>query len=432
MSDIRSLEHPTLKVPYETLNKRFRIVQKILERESSHVGAAADAANKAILEEEGVDEAVDALLAKVENATNKAEEATAAEIQAAVSIKHRLDHLKGGLAVPLANLPPTSAVAAQTSAAYALWQRKRVDRMLVEHFLRSGYYDCAVRLAKAAGVEELVNIDIFLVAKEVEEALAKGDTAKCLSWCHDNRSKMRKIKSTLEANIRLQEFVELVKAGQKREAVKHAQKYLAALAAPGGHIGGEGATVLRRAMALLVFQGDTRIPAYRELLSEDRWRTLVEQFRAENYRLHQLSAQSVFSVVLQAGLSALKTQRCSPAAASQHGQQRPPAAHQQEAAIGAGKAASSGDRNGECPVCQNALFQLAAPLPYAHCSQSRLICYISGRPLNEHNPPLMLPNGFVYGRDALTAMAAENDGQVICPRTRDIFSLAEADKVFVM
>ena len=41
MSDIRSLEHPTLKVPYENLNKRFRGAQKTFERESNHVSNAA-------------------------------------------------------------------------------------------------------------------------------------------------------------------------------------------------------------------------------------------------------------------------------------------------------------------------------------------------------------------------------------------------------
>ena len=37
MMDVKSLEHPTLKVPYEILNKRFRIAQKHLDREVNHV-----------------------------------------------------------------------------------------------------------------------------------------------------------------------------------------------------------------------------------------------------------------------------------------------------------------------------------------------------------------------------------------------------------
>jgi macrophage erythroblast attacher len=55
-----------------------------------------------------------------------------------------------------------------------------------------------------AGIEDLTNINLFLVAKEVEDSLMQKDISKCLSWCHDNKSKLRKMKSTLEYNVRLQ------------------------------------------------------------------------------------------------------------------------------------------------------------------------------------------------------------------------------------
>lgn len=98
---------------------------------------------------------------------------------------------------------------------------------------------------------------------------------------------------------------------------------------------------------------------------------MIEQFRHENYRLFQLASQSVFTVALQAGLSALKTPQC--------------------------YSANKEGRNPNCPVCNKALNELAAPLPFAHCSQSRLVCSISGKPLNEYNQPMMMPNGYVYG-----------------------------------
>lgn len=97
----------------------------------------------------------------------------------------------------------------------------------------------------------------------------------------------------------------------------------------------------------------------------------MEQFRQENYRLFQLASQSVFTVALQAGLSALKTPQC--------------------------YAERRAGRHPGCPVCQASWNELAAPLPFAHCSQSRLFCHISGLPLNEHNQPMVLPNGYVYG-----------------------------------
>ena len=140
--------------------------------------------------------------------------------------------------------------------------------------------------------------------------------------------------------------------------------------------------------------------------SESRWQSLIEQFRAENYRLFQLSEQSVFSVALQAGLSGLKTSQC---------YNRP-----------------LSDRNPECPVCQMPLHELATNLPFAHCSQSRLICSMSGKPLNENNQPMMLPNGYVYGDEALRKMSLENAGQIVCPRTKEIYSYNDIEKVYVM
>lgn len=55
------------------------------------------------------------------------------------------------------------------------------------------------------------------------------------------------------------------------------------------------------------------------------------------------------------------------------------------------------NKNPICPVCQPYLNDLAETLPFAHCSQSRLYCNISGLPMNENNQPMMLPNGHIYG-----------------------------------
>lgn len=53
--------------------------------------------------------------------------------------------------------------------------------------------------------------------------------------------------------------------------------------------------------------------------------------------------------------------------------------------------------NGQCPVCSKPFNKLSNPLPFSHCAQSYLICSLSGQPMNEHNPPMALPNGYIYG-----------------------------------
>ncbi|CAF4921059.1 unnamed protein product [Pieris macdunnoughi] len=84
-----------------------------------------------------------------------------------------------------------------------------------------------------------------------------------------------------------------------------------------------------------------------------------------------------------------------------------------------------------CPACQPPLNSLASTLPHAHCSHSRLVCRISNKPLNEHNHPMVLPNGQVYGEKALKEMMKEQ-GSIICPKTKEVFCMKRVEKVYVM
>lgn len=65
-----------------------------------------------------------------------------------------------------------------------------------------------------------------MVSKEVEQSLANHETAKCLAWCHDNRSKLRKLRSTMEFNLRIQEFIELVRQDKRLDAVRLVYSYI--------------------------------------------------------------------------------------------------------------------------------------------------------------------------------------------------------------
>ncbi|RWS17478.1 macrophage erythroblast attacher-like protein [Dinothrombium tinctorium] len=396
MSDVKCLEHQTLKVPYEILNKKFRGAQKCIDREVSYVQNAVADLEKTVLGNDvqnpptvgTITELLSGVVEKLAALKRKAKESFTDEIEAAGCCKRRLDHLK-------------EYCVKTNETAVNHWTKKRLDRMLVEHFLLCGYYDTAIKLALHSNVENLTNIDLFLVSRQVEESLSRKETACCLNWCHDNKSKLRKMKSSLEFNIRQQEFIELLRNNQRLEAVRHARKYFSNL----DDKSEEQQKDLQHVMGLLAFQPDTEIEPYKSLFDESRWKSLINQFRQENFKLFQLSSISVFSVTLQSGLSALKTPQCYK---------------------------KDGERNPDCPVCSDLLNQLAKPLPCSHCSQSRLVCSISGQPLNEHNQPLVLPNGNVYGENALKQMALKNNGKIICPRTKQVFDMKEVEKVFVM
>lgn len=61
-------------------------------------------------------------------------------------------------------------------------------------------------------------------------------------------------------------------------------------------------------------------------------------------------------------------------------------------------------------MCSRSLNKLAQPLPMAHCANSRLVCKISGDVMNENNPPMMLPNGYVYGYNVRAGPAGRAGG----------------------
>lgn len=264
----------------------------------------------------------------------KAEESISEELSAGFVCKRRLEHLKQNVN------PPVDATTLELQAAATnQWKKIRLDRMIVEHFLRLGYYDTAERLAERSGIRDLTNLDIFQVTREVERDLVNRCTVKCIAWCNDNKSKLKKINSTIEFQLRVQEFVELIRDDKRLLAVRHAQKYFPAFE----H---EQLKEIRQCMALLAFPVSTEIEPYKTLFDPQRWHDLVLHFRLENYRLFQLPAQSVLSVAVQAGISALKTPQCY----------------------------SHTSKNMNCPVCQENVNEIAENLPFSHCAQSRLIC----------------------------------------------------------
>nr|XP_054766274.1 E3 ubiquitin-protein transferase MAEA-like [Lytechinus pictus] len=310
---------------------------------------------------------LDSVVDKLTVLKRKAAEAIALEEESAQACKKRLAHLKEHDTT--------------TGSTLSQWKKKRIDRMLVEYFLRAGYYETAVKLARHSQIEDLTNIDLFLVSKEVEESLIRRETAPCLQWCHNNKTKLRRIKSTLEVNLRTQEFIELIRCDFRVEAVRHARKYF-------GSLDGEQ---IKKIMVLLAFPSNPNISEYKELFDDLRWQKLVGQFREENYKLFQFNTTPVLTLTLEAGLAAMKTPQCY----TDHA------------------------KNADCPVCSKNLNELAKSLPFAHCAQSRLVCSMSGQVMNEHNPPMMLPNGYVYG-------------EKICPKTKKVYSMDELEKVFIM
>jgi macrophage erythroblast attacher len=388
------------------------------------VRAPFEALKRATRERKYVVDEVDALAARLRAAAAAPPPAAAAlallvdAASALKGLKRKLDAAAvaeradgARLAARLAHL---AALGAPPRGGHVEWSRRRLDRLLVDHMLRGGRLGAAAALARAAGVEALVDSHVFAGAAEVLAALACRDAGPALDWCAAHAARLRKARSPLEFRLRAQQFAELLRAGDAAGALAHARAHLA----PWAGAPAVPAAELYRVAALLAFGPGTAVERYAALYDADaRWGELAELFRAELLRLHALPRASPLEAHLQAGLCALKAP--DGAGAGGGGGVAPVAA------------ARAGPRARADPLQLPTFQRLAAGLPSAKRTLSRLVCALSGEVMSEHNPPMVLPGGDVYSEAALRALAAANGGELRCPRTGAAVPWATVRRAFV-
>lgn len=75
---------------------------------------------------------------------------------------------------------------------YDEWSRTRLDRLMVDHMLRSGYSESAKQLAQEKGIEDLVDINVFVQCLRIADSLRRGETKEALQWCGENKAGLKK------------------------------------------------------------------------------------------------------------------------------------------------------------------------------------------------------------------------------------------------
>ncbi|KAI7864138.1 CTLH/CRA C-terminal to lish motif domain-containing protein [Spinellus fusiger] len=387
---IIELELPFLKVPYEQLRKSFRNAYRYIEKELQALTGVIDGcienASDGKLLPELAQLVLEDLIAQVSELTDKLQTIRKEEEEFIRRIQLRLD-----------NLTMLSGIHSAKAPEFQTWSNTRLNRVLVDYLLRSGLTETAKRMASDNGIEAMVDTELFSHSEKIERSLKQRSCKECLLWCVENKSGLKKIKSTLEFNLRMQEFIELARASQGMEALLYARKYLVPWRAT------ENKRVMQ-AMGLLPFRPTTQCQPYKDMYDISRWDQLVIQFKRENFALYSLTTHPLLFITLQVGLSALKSPQC----------------YQHE------------NRNVNCPVCDTeTLGQLAEKLPLSHHLNSTIVCRMSGKIMNEDNPPMLLPNGRVYSLEALQDMGQKNHGSITCPRTGLVYQMKDLKKVFV-
>ncbi|KAJ6123603.1 hypothetical protein N7471_010920 [Penicillium samsonianum] len=362
------LDQPLLRLPHELARRNFKTVQRAVEREKEYViPALKETAAASLSNTQTPDQtlaALDAMISRMQGLKRKMESLQEEEKKIHNQSRKRIQHLE-----TLHKIPSLADVK------YDQWSR---------------------------GVEDLVDLDVFTQCQRVVDSLRRGETKEALQWCGENKAALKKSQHNLEFELRLQQYIEMVRTqdkSKKVEAIIHAKKYLIP-----NHQSQN--SEIMRAAGLLVFTQDTRAEPYKSLFALERWRFLAKLFIETHHELLSLPSQPLLHIALSAGLSALKTPLC-------------------HSAYTSSSSNSQSTSTSVCPICSTELNELARKMPYAHHSKS----YVE-------SDPIVLPNGRVYGKQRLVEisrkMGSVESGNVKDPTTGEVFHEGEMKKVYIM
>lgn len=166
-------------MPQELSRRTFKTAQREIEH-----------ANKTVLEtlakvgsgNTAATATLDSLIARMTNLKRKLESLHTLEESIQRQSKARLQHLQ-----ELYEIPSLADVK------YDEWSRTRLNRLLVDYLLRSGYGKSAQELAVEKGIADLVDLDAFAAVQRVEKSLQEHRTQECLAWCTENKKELKKV-----------------------------------------------------------------------------------------------------------------------------------------------------------------------------------------------------------------------------------------------
>lgn len=248
-------DQPLLRLPHELARRNFKTVQKHVERENKDILSALKSTANASLAGRDADQALnnlDNMINRMQGLKRKMVMLHNDEKILHQHSRRRIQHLQDLFEIP-----------SLADVKYDEWSRVRLNRLLVDYLLRCGYGESARALARDKGIEELVDLEVFVQCSRIEECLKRRSIQECLTWCVEHRPMMKKLDNRLEFELRLQQYIELRRDGQLVQARQHARKYLIYQA-------DQYPQEVNKAAGLLAFPPETPVPEYKVRSSPPR------------------------------------------------------------------------------------------------------------------------------------------------------------------
>ncbi|KAL5105409.1 E3 ubiquitin-protein transferase MAEA [Taenia crassiceps] len=387
-SEIELTEYMGMKAVYELLNKKYRVNHRELEKHSANLNRIIDKFNDVNTSEDAAE-----FIGRVITAVRGSKR------------KRRIDSLK-----EVSNLEG-KASSKSHSLENALLATDQVESVITENGNKSSNQPkinvspqvqseqriFASRCNRLLA-EHLFAADIFEEALSIQEALSKGDSEPAHKWYQEAKFRLKHAECTFDFDLRVFEFYLLVKANKRMEAVQHSRKYLSNFRQDDDY----KTRRLGQAMLLLIMRTPEEVDA-KAAQNELNEAWIIKRFHLALMNFYSFTLPTPFSLAVRAGITAIKTHFCY----------------------------NSKSRHPDCVVCHPLINRFAQNLLFGRHDHSVLTCYQTGLAMNDDNPPMALPNGYVYSQQGITDLTRP-DGKLTCPRSGETFDASEAKRVYIL
>jgi len=261
--------------------------------------------------------------------------------------------------------------------------------VILQHLYREGKLEIGETLSKESGITQYHDIrGPFIELNNILEALKARDLGPVLDWVGKNREELNrrgttllfseyqgirsvKQKNSLELRLHKLKFIELLRHGNKMEAIKYARQNFPSF------VSGQEKEV-QSLMGAVMYSGEALEQSpYGDLLAPSQWQETADMFLRDACALLGLSMESPLSVAVTAGCVALP----SLLNIKQVMQQRQ---------------VSVWNAKDELPI----EIDLGQDCRF----HSVFACPILRQQITDHNPPMKLVCGHVISRDALAKL----------------------------
>jgi macrophage erythroblast attacher len=195
-------------MPYELSRRNFKNAQRLIEHSTTSLTTSLASTTKncsKTADPTPTLDSLDAMISKMQGLKRKLSTLQEEETRLHKAAKARLQHLQD-----------LHDVQSLVDVKYDEWSRIRLSRLLVDYLLREGYAESAACLAQSKGIEDLVDVDAFVSCHKIERSLREGmSTSLALEWCKEHSKELKKGGSMLEFELRLQQYIELVRQGHE-------------------------------------------------------------------------------------------------------------------------------------------------------------------------------------------------------------------------